>query len=242
MSIAPSPSRPPKADEVEMLPPLVAGQRLDQPTFHARYQAMPPHVRAELIDGVVSMPSPLSREHCRASVFPLTWLDRFAEHTRGVELLDGATVILGGRNEVQPDATLRVLPECGGQTRDEKGYVAGAPELVVEVSRSSRYVDLGPKFDEYERAGMLEYVVRSVEPDEVLWFAQQEGRFLRVAPDADGLYRSRAFPGLWLDPAALLANDRAGVRVALDRGLASPEHAAFVARLAAARQEGEART
>ena len=38
---------------------LVEGQRLDQPTFHALYEAMPPGTRAELIDGVVYMPSPL---------------------------------------------------------------------------------------------------------------------------------------------------------------------------------------
>jgi hypothetical protein len=32
---------------------LVEGQRLDQPTFHALYEAMPPGIRAELIDGVL---------------------------------------------------------------------------------------------------------------------------------------------------------------------------------------------
>ena len=48
------------------LPPLVAGQRLDQVTFHERYEAMPPGTRAELIDGVVFMPSPRGPEHGRA--------------------------------------------------------------------------------------------------------------------------------------------------------------------------------
>ncbi|MBV8318370.1 MAG: hypothetical protein JOZ53_25795, partial [Planctomycetaceae bacterium] len=52
---------------------------------------------------------------------------------------------------------------------------------------------------------------------------------------ADSLYRSEVFPGLWLDPAALMAGDRVGLRVALHQGLATAEHAAFVARLAAAR-------
>jgi hypothetical protein len=223
MSVAPSP------------PPLVEGQRLDQPTFHERYEAMPPGVRAELIGGVVSMPSPAGYEHGDSMVPLVVWLDRYAEHTPGVQALDNATVILGTQNEPQPDLMLRVLPDHGGRTRNEGGYVAGVPELVVEVSRSSRYVDLGPKLDEYERAGVLEYVVRAFEPDEVLWHVLENGRFAAQAPDADGLYRSRVFPGLWLDPLGLLAGDRAAVREGLDRGLATPEHAAVVARLAAAR-------
>ena len=82
---------------------------------------------------------------------------------------------------------------------------------------------------------MLEYVVRALEPDEVLWHVLREGRLVAVPPDADGLYRSRVFPGLWLDPQALLARDTRRLRAVLDQALATPEHAAFVAKLAAAR-------
>jgi Uma2 family endonuclease len=216
-------------------PPLVAGQRLDQPTFHARYEAMPPDARSELIAGVVSMPSPLGFDHSDALIPVIVWLDRFEEFTAGVQALENATVMFDWRNEPQPDAALRIRPECGGRTRNEGGYVAGVPELVVEVARSSRYIDLGPKFAEYERAGVLEYVVRTVDPDEVFWYVQENGRFVALPPGPDGLYRSRAFPGLWLDPKALLVGDRAAVRAALNLGIASPEHAAFAARLAAAR-------
>jgi hypothetical protein len=113
--------------------------------------------------------------------------------------------------------------------------VRGVPELLVEVSHTTRYTDLGPKLDDYERAGVREYVVRALAPDEVLWHVLEGGRLRPLAPDADGLYRSRVFPGLWLDPGALLAHDTRGLRAALDRGLATPEHAAFVAQLAAAR-------
>ena len=138
---------------------LVEGQRLDQPTFHALYEAMPPGTRAELIDGVVYMPSPLGHAHGRAQVPVIMWLDYYAENTSGVEVLDNATTVLGSKSEAQPDALLRVLPECGGRSRDEEGYVHGAPELVVEVSKATRYVDLGPKLFEYERAGVQEYLV-----------------------------------------------------------------------------------
>jgi Uma2 family endonuclease len=224
-----STAKPPKQPAIA---PLVEGQRLDQPTFHARYEAMPPSTRAELIGGVVSMPSPASYDH-GASVIPLVvWVDYYAERTPGVEALDNTTVILDWRNEPQPDLMLRILPEHGGRTRNEGGYVVGVPELVIEVARSSRYVDLGPKLDEYERAGVLDYIVRSVDPQEILWHVLERARFVAVAPDADGLYRSRAFPGLWLDPQALLARDTRALRAVIDRGVATPEHAAFVARLA----------
>src|SRR4051812_997736 len=126
-------------------PLLVAGQRLDQATFHDRYEAMPPGVRAELINGVVSMPSPAGLQHGLAHVPPLFWLMYYEECTPGVQVLDNATTFLGPRSEPQPDAMLRILPECGGQTVADTKYVRGVPELVLEVSHASRYTDLGPK-------------------------------------------------------------------------------------------------
>ncbi|MBX6313828.1 MAG: Uma2 family endonuclease [Isosphaeraceae bacterium] len=216
-------------------PPLVEGDRLDQPEFHRRYEAMPPGTRAELIGGVVSMPSPVGPEHSRAHVLVIVWLDRYAEATPGVEVLDNASTALDLKGELQPDAQLRILPECGGQTRTEQKIIVGAPELVVEVAQSTRYVDLGPKLADYERAGVREYIVRALDPDEVIWHVRREGRLMAIPPGPEGLYRSEVFPGLWLDPQALLAGDRAAVRAALERGLATPEHAAFLARLAAAR-------
>ncbi len=217
------------------IPPLVEGQRLDQPEFHRRYEAMPPETRAELIDGVVYMPSPVSHAHDRAHIPAIVWLDRYEEATPGVEVLGGATAVLGRKSEPQPDAALRILPECGGQTRIERGLVRGAPELVVEVAKATRYIDLGPKLNDYQRAGVREYVVRALDPDEVIWHDRRKGRLIAVAPGADGLYRSEVFPGLWLDPVALVASNRAALRTALEQGLATPEHTAFVAKLAKAR-------
>src|SRR3954465_830360 len=134
-------------------PTLLEGHRLDQAEFHRRYEAMPPGTRAELINGVVFMPSPLGPEHGRAHVPVIVWLDRYAEDTPGVEVLDNASTILGRKSEPQPDALLRILSGCGGQTRDAEGFVTGAPELVVEIAKATRYADLGPKLDDYERAG-----------------------------------------------------------------------------------------
>ncbi|MHB1555864.1 MAG: Uma2 family endonuclease [Isosphaeraceae bacterium] len=211
---------------------LVDGQRLDQPTFHALDQAMPPGTRAELIDGVVYMPSPVGRSHGRATHRVSSWLDLYEYNTPGVEILDNTTTILGWRSEVQPDGLLRILPEYGGRTWDEGEYVGGGPELVVEVSKATRYVS---KKADYERAGVQEYVVRAIDPDEIYWFVQENGELVRRSIGEDGLYRSTVFPGLWLDPVALIAGDRRRLLAAVDLGCATPEHAAFVARLAAAR-------
>jgi Putative restriction endonuclease len=172
---------------------LIEGQRLDQPTFHALYAAMPPCTRAELINGVVHMPSPVGVDHGRADIRALGWLLHYEANTPGVEALANTSTALGTKSELQPDGLLRILPEFGGRTLDNPKFVQGAPELRVEVAHSSRYTDLGPKFDDYEHAGVLEYVVRSIEPDEVCWFILRRGRFTDLPLGADGIYRFRAF-------------------------------------------------
>ena len=225
-------TRPPVVDPAR---PLIDGQRLDQPTFHALYESMPPGTRAELINGVVHMPSPVGVEHSRADLPTLMWLGFYQRNTLGVEALGNASTALGLKSELQPDGLLRVLPEFGGQTLNDPKLVVGVPELLVEVAHSSRYTDLGPKFDDYERVGVLEYIVRSIEPDEVLWFVQRRGRFVDHSPGEDGVYRSEFFPGLWLDPLALIAGDLWRLQAVVDLGCATPEHAAFVARLAQSR-------
>jgi Uma2 family endonuclease len=214
---------------------LVEGEYLDQPTFHALYEAMPPGTRAELIGGVVSMPSPVGWPHGRAQVSAIVWLSYYEDKTPGVETLGNATSILGRQSEPEPDCLLRIQTESGGHSTVEQNLIHGAPELVVEIAKASRYIDLGPKRADYERAGVLEYIVRAHDPDEVIWFHQDRGSFKRVQPDPDGLYRSLVFPGLWLDPEALLRSDHDRLRAVLDLGLATPEHAAFVARLTQAR-------
>ncbi len=216
------------------LPSLVDGQRLDRATFHARYAAMPPHVRAELVGGVVYMASPLGYPHGFRDGFVADWLGHYRRFTPGVQKAHGATVQFDDYGEPQPDLSLLIPEKLGGQSRVVDGYIVGAPELVVEVGHSSRRLDLGPKRDDYERAGVIEYLFVGIEPDEVRLFRRNEGRLVEVPPDGDGLYRLASFPGLWLDPAALLDEDLEALFAALDRGLAAPEHAAFVARLAAA--------
>ena len=217
------------------LPPLVAGQRLDRDTFHARYEAMPPNTRAELIGGVVHMPSPMSLDHGDDNGPIFIWIDYYAESTPGIQSNIGSSLLLDELGEPQADVSLRILPEYGGQVRHEGGYIVGAPELVVEIARSSRRTDLGDKKTDYERAGVREYLIVELDPDRVHWFLRRGDHFETLASGPDGLFRSEVYPGLWLDPVALFAGDRRRLRAVVDRGFATPEHAAFVARLVATR-------
>ena len=215
--------------------PLVAGQRLDQSSFHERYLEMPPGIRAELIGGVVVMPSPVGKRHYVTSANAVGWLRNYRMKTQGIELADNGSTALDDYGEVQPDAFLRILPERGGQTSDHGKIIRGAPELIIEVAGTSKTTDLGSKLADYERAGALEVVVLAIDPDEVHWHVRREGRLVRMPPDLDGLYRSKVFPGLWLDLDAFFADDGLAIMATLERGLASDEHAAFIARLAAFR-------
>src|SRR3954453_17751132 len=88
------------------LPLLIAGQRLDQPTFHERYTAMPPETLAELVGGVVYMPSPMRWDHGKPSRFVAGWLFQFQMDTHGVEGADGASGKLDRKGETQPDHIL----------------------------------------------------------------------------------------------------------------------------------------
>ncbi len=125
-----------------------------------------------------------------------------------------------------------ILPESGGQVRiSDDDYVEGAPELVAEVSSSTASIDPGQKFHVYRRNNVREYIVWRVLDRQVDWYVNRDGRFEPLPLSADGIVRSEVFPGLWLDVAALVRNDRKAVQAALQQGLDSAEHAEFVARL-----------
>ena len=216
------------------LPLLEAGDHLPQATFHAYYKAMPAAFRAELIGGVVVVPSPLSWGHGVYHARVMTWLDTYTIATPGTQTGDNVTTILGDTSEPQPDAALIITPACGGQTSlSEDGYVTGPPELIVEVASSSAAMDLHAKRRDYEQAGVQEYVVVVLRQRAVRWFVLQAGAYHEMAPDAAGIFRSRVFPGLWLQAEALLQLNGVQVLDVLRQGLATPEHAAFVQRLQA---------
>ena len=219
------------------IPPLENGDCLQAPEFLRRYEAMPEHVKAELIDGQVyivhSMASPVAHtRHGRPHTELSFWIMSYRAATPGVDSGDNSTVELDLDNMPQPDLLMFIPRNRGGRawiTDDD--HVDGAPDLACEVSNTSIGYDLNQKLDVYRRNGVREYVVWRTAENAIDYFALQGDRYERLTAGGDGLIRSEVFPGLWLDAAALLRGDLAAVADAVRRGTSTPEHAAFAARV-----------
>jgi Uma2 family endonuclease len=221
-------TRPTAADRI----PLHNGDHMDQKTFHALYKQTPAEFKAELIGGIVYVASPVTARHGRPHGRVIHWLSIYSGATPGTDVLDNTTNILDEESEPQPDGCLLIQPEYGGQTsEDEDGYIVGAAELVAEVAYSTAAIDLHRKKKDYEEAGVREYVVVLAESQSAVWYTRGRRGFVELKPGADGILRSRVFPGLWLDPAMIFAKTVKQLNSVTNQGLASPEHAAFVAKL-----------
>ena len=211
-----------------MFPLLEHGEFLDQPTFHARYEAAPESFRAELIGGKVLLPERRKQSEGRLTCIVSSWLCSYEFSTPGTEALAHPTLILGPDSEPEPYAVLRVT---NGQTSvSDDEYLTGPPELTAEVASSTASYDLHSKRRDYERYGVQEYIV-VVHEQKVVWFAREHGRFVELQSDADGILRSRVFPGLRLDPDAFFRLDVARLQQVLQEGLSSSAHQEFVAKL-----------
>lgn len=196
--------------------PLENGECLHSREFLRRYNRMPQLKKAELIEGVVYMGSPVSIDHGKPDAIIQAWLVTYTSRHPEAEASANTTVILDAENTVQPDAVLRRLPEHGGVTRvNEDGFLTGPPELIVEIAVSSASIDLRDKRRAYCRNGVREYLVWVVSENRVEWFILEGDEYVPQSPDEHGLLQSRVFPGLRLPVADLLAWDSAKVLAAL---------------------------
>jgi Uma2 family endonuclease len=204
---------------------------MGQAEFHRRYEAYHGDIKFELVGGFVHMSSPLRIKHSDYDGELGFVLGLYRRATPGIGELHNATAILGDESEPQPDLGLRILEEYGGQsTVNSKDYIVGPPELLAEIAYSTRSIDLHLKRVDYRFAGVQEYLVLCVEEQELHWFDFKSRRPIR--PTSKGVYRSRAFPGLWIDGAALMALKSQQVEDVARQGLATKDHAAFVEELA----------
>lgn len=221
---------PPYLNTSKYIPPLESGDRLTRPEFERRYNAMSNVNKAELIEGVVYMASPLRFEpHAEPHANLMGWLWFYKVATLGVRLGDNPTVRLDLNNEPQPDAILLLDTACGGKSHlDADGYVEGAPELAAEVAASSATKDLYDKKQAYRRNGIQEYIVWQVFESTVNWFSLQDGEYVELMPNHEGIIHSLVFPGLWLDVSALVTGNMPQVLVVLQQGLSSEAHQKFV--------------
>jgi Uma2 family endonuclease len=216
----------------QLVPPLENGEHLTRDEFERRYEAMPWLKKAELIEGKVYLGSPvIHTTHGKPHGRIATWLGNYQAETPGTDWGDNSTVRLSEDSEPQPDGFMILLPECAGQTSlGGPGYIEGAPELAVEVASSSASYDLHEKLRAYKNAGVKEYVVWRTRDKVIDWFVLRDGDYAQMKAVA-GIFRSETFPGLWLNTPALIDYRMSIVNKTLFEGIASPEHAAFVAEL-----------
>lgn len=192
--------------------PLESGDRLTRDEFERRYETRPDIKKAELVEGVVYVASPVRiSQHAEPHGRMVFWIGAYVAKHPECRFADNGTVRLDEQNEPQPDV---LLYRSGPDRVDEDDYLAGAPELAVEVSASSASYDLGPKMEAYRRNGVREYIVWQILEERIDWFRLRDGEYEPVAPTR-GVIESVEFPGLRLDVGAMLAGDLAAVQAAL---------------------------
>jgi len=213
-------------------PPLLEGDSLTSDEFLRRWEDLPDLKHAELIDGIVYMSSPVSRDHGDPHLFLANWLGFYSMATPGCRASMEPTWVMGERQVPQPDVTLRILTEYGGQSGIAGEYAAASPELIVEVAVSSYSRDFGAKRRLYERMGVREYIIAAPCDEKLVGLSLTSHVFQPLESDDDDILRSAYFPGLWLDIKSLWGLDLQRMNSVLQRGLATPEHAAFAEKLA----------
>lgn len=218
--------------------PLVSGQRLTLNEFMSRWDAQPDLKNAELIEGIVHVPSPVSVDHANPDRSAIVWLGTYSYFTPGSHCLNNNTWIMDG-SSTQPDVCLRILPEYGGRSIVSNNYLVGAPELIVEISGASAALDLGPKLKLYERMGVQEYITFELAKRQITWRILEKGTYTIQKHGTDGIFRSAVFPGLWLDNTAFCADDGQKVLSTLQVGLNSVDHQQFITELAGRAQSSK---
>jgi Putative restriction endonuclease len=211
---------------------LQQGDHLTRYEFERRYEAMPAIKKAELVEGIVYLSSRVRHDqHGEPHMAFVGWLMYYHAYTPGSRGGDSSTVRLDLENEVQPDGLLFRAPGLGSRALvGPDGYIEGAPELLVEIAASTVSYDLNTKLRVYRRIQVQEYIVWRVEDSAIDWFTLQRGEYVRLPLSKAGFYQSKVFPGLWLDPVAMIRDDLPTVFKVLGDGIASPEHVAFVAK------------
>ncbi|MFN8492698.1 MAG: Uma2 family endonuclease [Caldilineaceae bacterium] len=210
--------------------PFFTGDRLSRAEFERRYHTHPEIKKAELIEGVVYIQGRVQyRHHAQPHATLAGWVGLYVSATPGVDGAVNATLRLDNRNEPQPDVLLRI--DHGRSFISADDYLEGAPELIVEIAATSASYDMHDKKLVYARNGVREYIVALTYEQKLHWFVLHEGEYEELQPGVDGILRSEAFPGLWLQADALWQNDLAGLLAVLQQGVTTPEHARFVEQL-----------
>lgn len=212
--------------------PLENGDRLTREEFHRRYKEMPENVRAELINGVVYFRTSTTVSHAEANAIVVGLIGLYSINTFGTIFANHVSIMIDEKSESQPDAVLRIEENCGGKSSvNDRDYLEGAPELVVEIASSSASYDLHDKLEMYEQKGVQEYIVWRVLDNQIDWFGLEKGKYKKFVGDKQGLIESKVLPGLRLNVKAILNDDLQKVLADLQNGLKSKKYKDFAKQL-----------
>jgi len=181
---------------MQMLSRVEVMERMSAADF---FRDAPEDRKAELIDGLMIMPSPPLVIHERLQGFLFRLLGGFVEERELGE-------VFGSRTAVELELFYAPEPDIFFVSQErlhiigEKG-VLGAPDFVIEIlSASTAQNDRGSKFHAYERAGVREYwLIDPYGPAGTEFYRLLNGRFHPLAPDAEGRLTSATIPGFWID-------------------------------------------
>jgi Uma2 family endonuclease len=190
---------------------MVASSRVEvveRMTAEEFFRGAPEDRKAELIDGVMIMPSPPFDPHERLQNFLLTLLRVYVEELELGEVRGSRTPVELGIDQV-PEPDVLFVAKQRAHIIQNKG-ILGAPDLVIEIlSAGTAHRDRGRKFRAYERAGVGElWLIDPYGPTGTKFYHLRNGRFSLVRPDKNGILRSAVVSGFWINVNWLWPDER----------------------------------
>jgi len=191
------------------------GDRMSLQEFFSVWEQIPNLKRAELIDGVVHLPSPVSYPHAAYQGLLAFWLGAYAAAVDdSFEVLtEGSLQIIG--NSPQPDIALH------RRSNPTPLYNQSTPLLIIEGTYTSRSIDLGPKLDLYRRAKVPESICVLLAEERVEWRVLEGETYRLLPPTPNGILQSHTQSGLWLDTTAIFPPDRKRLLATIQQGVPS---------------------
>jgi Uma2 family endonuclease len=172
------------------------------------FRDAPEDRKAELIDGVMVIALPALTIHERLRGFLLGLLYTYTEERDLGEALGSRTAVELAPDQV-PEPDILFVGKERQSIIHEKGVI-GAPDFVIEIlSASTMRNDRGAKFRAYERAGVRElWLIDPYGPDGTQFFQLQGSQFVEVRAEEQGILRSNAIPGFWINVTWLWPQER----------------------------------
>ncbi|MDB5337973.1 MAG: hypothetical protein JWN70_3592 [Planctomycetaceae bacterium] len=152
-------------------------------------------------------------------------VNRYRLFTPGIYVCLHVAVVLDEQTRIVPGLIAMVnhgrLKQCEPVTH---GF-QGPPNFVLDVFDSDEMTEYESRRTIFERFGVVEYVaVENAEHPILHWNRHDGTRFETAHPDAQGVIKSKALPGLWIPVKALTARDWWLILATIERGVTRRGH------------------